>query len=455
MKVETKLKLDKFVARDYQIPLIEAFLSGKKRILAVWPRRAGKDLVAFNLIFRAALSNVGTYFYVFPTFSSGRRILWDAIANDGTRILDFIPPELVDRKQEQQMSIRLINGSVIQIVGSDNYDNSLVGTNAKGMIFSEYALQDERAYQFSRPILTANDGFAMFLSTPRGKNHLWTMYNIAKESTDWFVSKLTVEDTNHIPLWEIEKEKSAGEMSDDLIAQEYYTSFDLGVEGSYYAKYIDRMRVKGQISVVPYEASFPVHTAWDLGVRDSTAIIFFQTIGQTVRIIDCYENSKVGLEHYVNVIKQKEQQDGWIFGRHFAPHDIAVREFTSGMARIEKAKQLGIKFLVAPNLSIEDGIEAVRSALSKIWIDEVNCKKLIKAIENYRQEFDVKRKVYKAHPLHDNNSHFADALRYLCLSLPKTRDGSSAESIERNYREAMYGTGTTMPAIFRDDLPQY
>lgn len=452
MKIETKIHLNKFVARDYQRPLIEAFFeSKKKRYLAIWPRRSGKDIVGFNLIFRAALNKVGTYFYVFPTFSSGRRILWDAISNDGTRILEFLPKELVESRNEQLMRIRLVNGSVIQIVGSDNYDNSLVGTNAKGMIFSEYSLQDERCYAFSRPILTANDGWALFLSTPRGKNHLFTMYQIAKESEDWFVSKLTIDDTNHISLFEIEKERASGEMSDDLIQQEYYTSFDMGIEGSYYSKYLDRMKLKGQIGMVPWESSFKVHTAWDLGVRDSTCIIFFQTIGQTVRLIDCYENNKEGLEHYVKIIESKP----YSYGKHMAPHDIKVQEFGSGMTRIEKARQLGIKFLVADDISIVDGIETVRSAFSKIWIDEKNCSILIKALENYRQEFDVKKKVYKSHPLHNWASHFADCMRYLCISLPKTRDGLTPDELTKRRNEALYGQQSNYPSVFRDDLPPY
>ena len=185
------------------------------------------------------------------------------------------------------MRIKLINGSMIQIVGSDNYDNSLVGTTALGMAFSEYALQDERCYSFARPILTASDGFALFVSTPRGKNHLFTMHEIARSSEDWFVSKLTVEDTKHIPLHEIEREKNLGEISEDLIQQEYYCDFSLGVEGSYYSKYIDQMRLKNQIGNVPWEPSFRVCTSWDLGVRDSTCIIFFQVVGLTVRIIGC------------------------------------------------------------------------------------------------------------------------------------------------------------------------
>jgi hypothetical protein len=203
--------------------------------------------------------------------------------------------------------------------------------------------------------------------------------------------------------------------------------------------------------MVPWESAFKVHSSFDLGIRDSTTIIFFQTIGQTVRIIDCYENSKEGLEHYIKVVNQKPYD----YGKHFAPHDIQVREFTSGMTRIEKAKQLGINFTVAPNLAIEDGIESVRSCFSKCWIDEKQCAPLIKALGNYRQEYDIKKKVYKSRPLHDWSSHFADAMRYLAISLPKTRDGSSPEALEQRYREAMYGTNSNLPSVFRDDLPDY
>lgn len=452
MKVETKIKLNKFFPRSYQLPIIDALENKQyKRILAILPRRAGKDIVAFNLCIRAALRKVATYYYIFPTYSQAKKVIWDGIMNTGERILDFIPKELIEGvPNSQEMKIRFVNGSMLQLVGSDNYD-SLMGTNPQGVIFSEYALQDPRAYQYLRPILTSNDGFALFLTTPRGKNHAYELYQIARQNPDWFCYKLTVEDTQHIPLWEIEKEKAEGIMSDDLIQQEYYTSFEMGVEGSYYAKYIDRLRVKGQIGMVPWESAFKVHTVWDLGFSDSTSIIFFQTIGQTIRIIDCYEKSKEGLEHYVKVLENKP----YSYGRHIAPHDIKVREFTSGIARIDKARQLGINFTIASNIPIPDGIEAVRSAFSKIWIDERSCGTLIKALENYRQEYDSKRRVYKGHPLHDWSSHMCDAMRYLCISLPKTRDGLSAEELDKRYQEAVYGDTMGLPRIFRDDIPSY
>jgi phage terminase large subunit len=443
--IEAQIKLNKYQPRKYQLPLLDAIENkGYKRVLAILPRRAGKDITAFNLCIRACLRRVCVIYYIFPTYSQGKKVIWDSITNTGERVLDYIPDSLIESKNGQEMKIRFKNGSLFQIVGSDNYD-SLMGTNPQGVVFSEYALQDPRAYQYIRPILTANDGWALFLSTPRGKNHLWELYQIAKSSKDWFTYKLTIEDTNHIPLHEIEREKAEGIMSDDLIQQEYYTSFEMGVEGAYYAKYLDRARLKGQISTVPWEPGFKVHTCWDLGVRDSTAIIFYQAVGQTVRIIDCYERNKEGLEHYINVLQSKPYQ----YGKHIAPHDIKVREFGSGMTRWEKARQLGITFTIAPDLSIPDGIEAVRSAMAKVWIDETNCAPFIKALENYRQEYDAKKKVYKTHPLHDNNSHFADAMRYLAISLPKTRDGLTPEELDRRYNEAMYG-GSYSPVFQKD-----
>lgn len=455
MKIESRIHLNKFKPRDYQLSFWRAFDSGNyKKLLAIWPRRAGKDMCAFNLLIRAALRKISVFYYIFPTYSQARKVLWDSIvsAETGEKFLDFIPKELIKNKNSTEMKIYLDNGSLIQLVGSDNID-SLMGTNPQGIVFSEYALQDPRAYQYLRPILLANDGWAMFISTPRGKNHLWELYNIAIQNEDWFVSKLTIDDTQHISIFEINKEIAEGLISQDLAYQEYWTSFDMGIEGSYYAKYIDRMRIKNQIGQVPWENGFKVYTCWDLGVRDSTTIIFYQIIGQTIRIIDCYENSKVGLDHYVNVLKQKER-DGYVYAKHIAPHDIKVREFGTGMTRWEKAKQLGITFTIAPDLSVEDGIEAVRSGLSKIWIDEVNCKQLIKAIENYRQEFDAKKKVYKSFPLHDWSSHWADALRYLCISLPKTQDGLTAERIERNYQEAQYGDRINK-GFFKEDYEGY
>jgi phage terminase large subunit len=444
--IQTEIHLDKFKPRNFQLPLCDALENkGFKKLLAIWPRRAGKDLCAWNLMIRQAVRKVGVYMYCLPTFRQAKLVIFDNITNDQFKMIDFIPKELIKAINSQELKITLSNGSIIQLIGSDSYDTSLVGTNPRMVVFSEYALADPRAYHFVRPILNANGGTMIILSTPRGKNGLWELYNIARNSPDWFCNKLTLEDTKHISWEDIQKEIESGEISQDLAMQEYFCSFDQGVEGSFYAKYIDASRVAGRVSTVPWEPAFKVDTAWDIGVRDSTCIIFFQRIGTTIRIIDCYEKSKEGLEHYVKVLEMKP----YSYGKHWAPHDIAVKEFGSGLTRLEKAKQLGIKFetrdggksSALPNISIEDGIEAVRSKLPLMYFDEMATKPLVRALENYRQEWDSKKKIYKSAPLHDNASHFSDAMRYLVLSLSRCRDEqSTAEDIEKRYREAQgYG----------------
>jgi hypothetical protein len=434
MKIETKIHLNRFHPRPYQLPLCHALESGKyKRLLCIWPRRAGKDVCAFNLLLRQALRKIGVYYYVFPEYSQARKVIWDSITTEGVRFLDYIPQELIQSSNSQQMKITLTNGSLIQLVGSDNID-SLMGSNPIGIIFSEYALQDPQAYKFLRPILLGNDGWSLFISTPRGKNHLWELYQIAINNPEnWFASKLTILDTDHITPHQIQKEISEGLISEDFAMQEFYTSFDMGVEGAYYAKYIDKMRVKNQIGDVNWESAFKVHVAIDIGVRDSTCLIFFQNIGQTIRIIDTYENSKVGLEHYVQVIRNKP----YLYGKFIAPHDVKVQEWGSGLTRIEKARQLGIDFTIAPDLSIVDGIEAVRSTLDKVWIDKNNCKPLIKALENYRQEWDSKKQIYKPHPLHDKFSHFCFAHDTMVL----TRSGMRPIISIRDNEEILTANG--------------
>lgn len=451
------VKLDSFYPREYQMGLFKAFENNPKysRFLCIWPRRAGKDVSAFWLALRACLRSTITCFYIFPEFSSGRRILWDAIDNDGRKIMELCPKEVIRDMNEQLMRIRFKNNSVFQIIGSDRYDKTIVGTNPKLMIFSEFALQDPRAFQLASPILRANAGKAIVLSTPRGKNHLWDMYQVAQAVDEWFVSKLTLEDTQHIPMSEIEKELNEGIMSYDLVQQEYFTSFELGVEGAYYAKYIQQMRLDGRISDVPWQPGIPVHTAWDLGYNDPTCIIFFQIIGASIHIIDYYENNQKGYDHYAKIIKQKE----YTYGKHIAPHDIAVHEQSTATERYRTMWDLGVQF-VKPHESkiprlIEDGIEKVRKSLPVMWIDERRCTQLIKSIENYRQEYDAKKQTYKLNPLHNWASHASDAMRYLCGALEYLKPGTSAEQVRERYTKALYGDSGNLPRFFRDDIQNY
>jgi len=454
ISVETTIKLNKFSPRPYQLPICKAIASegGKyRKLLCVLPRRAGKDVLMWNLIIRAAIKEVGNYFYCLPTFSQARSVIWDSITNDGKRFLDFIPPELIAKVRSDTMQIILINGSQIKLVGSDSYDTSIVGTNPKMIVFSEYALADENAYKLAAlPILRANNGIVCLISTPRGKNHMYELSEIAKNSPDWFTYFLTVEDTHHIDVEEIKREIASGEISEDMARQEYWCSWEMGQEGALYAKYIDKMRLRGQIGTVPWEPYHKVFTAWDLGIADPTVIIFFQVIGELVRIIDYYEASDRSMDHFARIVLEKPYV--YATNGHFPPHDIMARESARGLTKREMYKELGIKFTDPVQIDIEDGIELVRRTFSKMWIDEKNCKQLIKALENYRYAWDDKLKRYKGAPLHDNNSHASDAMRYLCAALPKCRSGSSPEELEQRYQEAMYGNNSRMPSVFRDDI---
>jgi len=856
---EKVVPIDRFTPREYQMPFVNAFEKRKfSRFLLVWARRAGKDVCAFNLVFRAAMRKTAVYFYILPSYTQCKKVIWDSINNDGQRFLDYIPKEAILRTNSQEQKITLVNGSIMQLIGSDNID-SIVGTNPAGAVFSEYALQSELAYQFLRPIFLANGGWMVFIScvspdtliigseglqrirdvsssreeyselnkpiygingfhnaeqfyyggkqktniitlnsgyqlectpvhpiwngrewvksgnlkvgdlipiqygqdiwgkgfdvlehfhfprrnceyselnldfdsleffyllglihsdgnytrdqvcitnkkdpeiieflhkigfksrkdgihhefssrefcslleymkfkhtarkkefpdimfncnkeqmraflqgifdgdgcsasnklkkgyvkltstclpfirdlqvvllnfgiishirtedkkptkkvsvssrihnieiygyfahifyrdigfrlerkqknwanipqslredtnsivpidlskltdyclpknivtnpnfigrrvikklndrkphdylkqllseklfyspikdiqsgenevydfvipethsffsngylshnTPRGHNHFFDLYNVAKDNPeDWFSSFLTVEDTGHIDVDLIQKEINEGVMSYDIARQEYYCDFSMGAHGSFYSKYIDIMRREDRIGDVLYDPKLKVHTAWDLGLNDPTVIIFFQIDrGNCVRIIDYYEKSNQSLTADIKYVKEKP----YIYGKHIGPHDVRNREKSTNVTRWETAHSLGITFKVAPSIKekvyIEDGIEAVRTLFSRIYIDRVRCGDLIRHLENYRQEYDEKNKRYKPKPVHDNHSHAADAMRYLATSLHLLKEGMTQKDIDMaKLRAKNSRQGKVLPKAFR------
>lgn len=403
-----------FQPRPYQQPIVDAFDKGYKRIFQRWHRRSGKDILSFNLMVREAIKKVGIYYYFFPTYTQGKKILWDGITIDGKKIINYIPKQLRKRVDNTSMLIELVNGSIIQVIGTDNID-SIVGTNPYGCVFSEYPLQDPRAWQFIRPILAANGGWAIFNGTPRGKNHSYELEQIAKEDKEnWFVSILTVDDTNALDKKVLEQERKemlAQTGNDALFMQEYYVSYDAPVEGAYYGQQLIDAYNSKRIGTVPYLPNVPVSTFWDLGVGDSTTIWFVQPVGQELHLIDYYENSGEGLPHYAKVLQDK----GYVYREHYAPHDIEIREFSTGKSRLETAQQLGISFRIVPKLSIEDGIEAARNIFPRCWFDEEKCTRGIECLKSYHKEWDDKNHTWRNRPAHDWASHGADAFRYFAV----------------------------------------
>lgn len=415
-----------YTPRSYQLNILKALDSGIKRAVWIVHRRGGKDKTAINLVVKKMLERVGTYYYFFPTYNQGRKILWDGIDRDGFRFLDHIPEQLIARKDRTEMAVELKNGSILQIVGTDNIDR-IVGTNPVGCIFSEYALQDPKAWAFIRPILAENGGWAVFIYTPRGDNHGKTLFENAKKWDGWFVERLTAKDTPVFTEERLDQElrelvAEHGEAEGRaLFEQEYMCSFEAPVIGSYYGAQMQKAEEEGRITNVPYDPALPVHTFWDLGIGDSTSIGFFQVIGSENRVIDYYEASGEGLAHYVRHLQDKP----YVYGTHYGPHDLEVRELTSGKRRIDTARQLGIDFQIVPKLPVEDGIEAARNLLNSTWFDREKCEQLISALKNYHKEFDEKRNTYRNHPHHDWSSHGADMFRYRAVGFQPEGDYDS------------------------------
>ena len=437
-KIVKEILIPDFTPRKYQLPFLRAMDDGCKRAVLVWHRRAGKEIACFNYMIKMAFwHRVGTYVYFFPTSTLGRRILWDGADKNGKRFLNYIPEEIIEGNiNSNEMKVRLKNGSVIQIIGSDQIIN--VGINPVGCVFSEYSLQDPKTWAFTRPILRENGGWAIFNFTPRGKNHAYELFLMAKHNPEWFCQHLSIADTQVLSEEDMQAEREEG-MSEHLIQQEYYCSFDIGVEGAYYAKLLNKAYLENRIGNVPIETNASVDTYWDLGVSDETVILFCQNVGQEIHIIDIYRNQGEGLSHYAKVLQDKSQANDWVYGDHYAPHDIQVRELGSGaQTRLQMAKELGIQFKIVPNIPIAEGIELARGIFPRLWIDEIKCKFLLKCLENYHKNFSEKHNVYSDKPVHDWSSHSADAFRYMSIIQNKRRNKSMTEDDADKYEKAYY-----------------
>lgn len=450
--VEIELQLNRFKLRWYQLPVFEAIEEqGFRKVILVAARRSGKDLLGWNLAIRQCIKKSCLVYYVLPTYSQARKAVFDCITMDGMKLIDYIPKELVESINQSEMKIRFKGtNSILQCLGGDSYDTSLIGTNPYAVIFSEYSRMVD-CYPYVRPILAANGGWCLFCSTPFGKNHFYNLYQFAKDLPDWKVFVQKASEIQHIPEEVLRIERQ--QMSEELYEQEYECSFTRGVSGSYYGTAVDQARKDGRICPVAWEPSLLTHTSWDLGVSDDCVIIWFQTNSECtgVRIIDYYANNNLGMDHYAKIIQSKPYK----YGYHFVPADIQVREFGGGaVTRFEKAAQLDINFTVVDQVPLVDGIDNVLAHFNKLWFDEVKTKRLIDSLENYYREWDQERQVYKPKPVHNWASHAADCLRYLCLSLNKTKRGMTSQEFDRAKAEALYGSRNNLPRFFNDD-PRY
>lgn len=403
------------------MPLWNALESGKKRAVSVWHRRAGKDSVAINWAARCAMMKPGLYWHMAPTLKQVRKIIWNNIDVEGRRVIEqAFPEKIVKKSNDSEMLIKLINGSVYQCLGSDNYDSN-VGPNPIGVIFSEYSVSDPRAWDFVRPILKENGGWAIFLYTPRGQNHGKKQYDIALKNDDWFCELLTVDDTKRLTPEDIQEERDSG-MSEEMIQQEYYCSFQGVIDGSYYGTLMQEAREEGRITSVPYDSTEPVFTAWDIGMGDATAIWFFQVFGYEFRFIDYFESNGKKLAYYAQQLDKK----GYFYGGHIMPHDAGNMLLATGKSIAMSLQQFGYKnIIVLPRekrIADELGIQEVRNTIPMAVYDERKCARGIDCLENYKRKWDEARKTFMKKPEHDWTSHGADAFRYFAVGRQKVLD---------------------------------
>jgi phage terminase large subunit len=379
----------------------------------------------FNLMVKESLKRKGVYYYFFPEYAQGRRVIWDGIDGGGFKFLDHIPESLIQSKNSTDMKLVLTNGSVIQIMGTDKFDK-VRGSNPVGCVFSEFAFQNPKAWNIIRPILRENNGWAAFNSSTNGKNHFFDMYQMALKNQNWFVQNYNVLQTfdekgeRYVSDEMIQEERDTG-MSEELIQQEYYNSWTANAQGFYYLSHIEELEKLHQIGKVLHDPSAPVETWWDIGCGDATSIWFTQVMGKEIHVIDYYTACNKGIEHYAKVLQSKN----YVYKTHNFPHDIVNIEFGSGRTRYEVAEELfkGTRLNVLSKLPVSEGINAVRMILPQCHFDKVKCAAGLDALRNYTKVWDEKGQMFKDQPNHNWASDGADAMRYLAIgiSMPKTR----------------------------------
>lgn len=426
-----------FSPRPYQLPLFDAFDSGYRRGICIEHRRAGKDKKAINLVAKKMLERVGFYAYFFPTYKQAKKVLWNGVDRNGFKFMDHIPHDIRKRTNDTDMLVELTNGSILQLIGTDNID-SFRGANPVGCVFSEFSWQNPLAWDTVRPILNENDGWALFITTPLGKNHAYRLYNAAKNNPKWFTQFLTVDNTKRedgravITKEDIDEERRMG-MEEDMIQQEYYCSFDAAMPGAYYAEQMLTARKQGRIGKVPYDPALFVDTWWDLGFDDACSIGFSQTKGKELRIIDYEEHNGESLEFYYALLEAKKLELGFKYRTHYLPHDADAKNLNTGKSDRETLQELGMGGIeVVPIGSVQHGIQEVRSMFPELWIrdsvlnpDSVKpgamdrMEMFIDRISQYHKEYDEARKTFRSKPEHDFNSHAADALRTIAMGRPK------------------------------------
>lgn len=392
-------------------PLQEEYHNRTQRwAITICHRRFGKTVMVLNDLVRDILTcplQNPRGAYIAPLYKQAKAVAWDYL-QQYTRAIPGM------QFNQSELRADFPNGGRISLYGADNPD-SLRGIYLDAVALDEFAQMSEAVWdKIIRPVLSDREGRATFIGTPEGHNAFFKIYEQYKNDPEWFTRIHRASETGYVAQKELDDARK--QMSEDAYAQEYECSWTAAIQGSYYGRLLEEAERKGRIKPVNADPGYPVHTAWDLGIGDSTAIWFWQHIGPEYRFLDYYEASGEALSHYANVLIEKQRQNRWTYGEHVLPHDARQRSLDTGKSRVDSlAELLGDKPIVQQQHKVEDGIEAVRRMLPNSWFDEVNCYPGLNALRHYRAEYDDVRRTYRLRPVHDWASHGSDAFRVCAM----------------------------------------
>ena len=394
----------------------------KRFSVLVMHRRFGKTVFAINHALKKALTTPlknPRVLFLAPYRTSATSIAWDYLKEYSRAVPSA-------KFNEAELRADFPNGARIQLAGADNYE-ALRGNYYDLVIFDETAQINPKVWtSVIRPAVSDRRGDVIFLGTPSGEDNFFhDLYEHAQETDGWYANMYKASETNLIPDDELKDARRA--MDQNMYLQEFECSFGASLVGAIYGDLITE--AKDRICAVPYDRNGLVHTAWDLGMGDSTTIIFWQEIGREIHFIDCIEDTGQGLDHYVRLLRDLPYN----YGTHLFPHDLAVRELGTGVSREETMRNLGVTPKIMPRTGPNERIHAARSSFDRFWFDKDKFGGCLKALKQYRYEFDDRRKMFRSRPRHDWSSHYADSFGLACEGFRMTRARQKIKQQDRSW----------------------
>ena len=373
-------------------------------------RRCGKTVACINDLIVKALTEGkadGRYAYLAPYYAQAKSIAFDYL-------MRFSEPVRVNHNVSE-LWVELINGARIRLFGADNAD-SLRGLYLDGVVLDEFADMKPSIWgAVLRPLLSDRRGWAVFIGTPKGHNQFWDIYSNATKDSGWYVKTLRASQTGLIPQEELDDAKKM--QTEDQYLAEWECDFESAIIGAFYGKEMRQLTDQDRILDIEYDPMFPVHTAWDLGYSDDTAIWWFQVVHGEIRCLDYHSSNGQPVAFYTGIIQSREAERGYVYGTHYLPHDARAKTLASNRSIIEQlSDKIALKSMkIVPMLSLQDGIQATRLALTRAWFDH-KCEDGIECLRQYQREYDEDKKVFRDKPRHDWTSHGADAFRMLSIA---------------------------------------